>query len=1734
MANKVQPGIIVESFMRIAHETPQKTIVVDSEGSYTCGQLNLYSSKVAHWLIAQGIRQGSVIGILTPRCKEYAALGFGILKAGCAIVTLEEDYPEERREIIIKQADARMVLTVDTLKEILDSDTDDSDICLCDINSTFQIFFTSGSTGKPKGVVKPLAELTYYLNNAVKNELFTSGDISANVVRFSFVAILFALWLPIGYGIPVHVIKQDTISNPASLCDYLKDHHITFSIMTTSYGAMLLNDYNPSLKNVILLGERIQPICNDKVRVLNVYASTEMTWVTSGVIHPGDTHLTAGTPMAGTQVYILDGNQNLLPQGAAGEICISSVSLSSRYLDDPDLNAEKYVCNPFIPGRMMFRSGDLGYFDENGELVVTGRLDNMVKLRGYRVELDGIAHIAARCSGIDKCVCTKIEKGGSQFLCCYYTSAAGTSEEVLKAHLARELPPYMVPDIYMILDRIPLNLNGKIDRKSLPEPEFKTENAVLPATEEERQVLEIVQEMMGLSPVSVTASLISLGLTSIAAMRLAMRLSKELGRSITMPQLMSAPNVRDIAANLSAQVDPGLGQVRWKQEYYPLTDNQLGVYLDWERHREGLQYNTPYVLKLKGGAGPEQCRRNANRLKTAVETIVSAHTYLKSRLSVIDGEVLLQRRDEDHYECTVTCIPDGGLSKGFFQSRVLPFDLFKGPLSRFEMFTCGDEIYLFLDIHHIITDGLSEGRLIAEIFKAYNGEAIEPETFTAFDRALEEQEIKQSDTYSQAKDYYNGLLAGLESTSYPHSTSGLGSGKAGRVRQSLCKTAIEEHCARLGVTASSYLLTVFMEVLKRITREEKVLITTVNSGREHAAMQDIQGFFAKTLPVISADTAAEVQSQLAHSISHECYPLTQMVQSPGIRPEILYAYEGGLFEDVIAPQQNEMEIIPLSIDTAKVPLALTAGPDGEDFNLSIEYDDSLYNEADMRTLLHCIVTLARNYAGADAESENVSLQECPMLTEDEEQRLIALGTGEKLDYDKSKTFIDLFREQAVKTPAAVAVVDKNSQMTYKELDEASDEYAKTVAPGTFVCLELPRVKEFVVAVLGIWKAGSAYVPVDTGYPEDRKMFMRQECDGHALPQPDIAYMIYTSGSTGRPKGVMNTHSGLLNFIHWNNRAFPQHAGTHHIVHSSFSFDATLFDIFCPLAAGATAHIVDEILRHDLDGLASYIRKNRITGMLMTPQVGAGLLLQDDLPLAYLIFGGDRMPKVPAGGIKLYNAYGPTEFTSCSSFYEVKDSQCDNIPIGRSVPNTSAFICDVSGHLLPQGVTGELYLAGPQLALGYYNNPELTDERFVDVTICGRTFKIFKTGDLCRWNADGLLEYIGRIDNQVKLRGFRIELGEIESAALQIEGIRQAVAIVKDGRIVLYYTGDASLDASSFASLPEYMVPSCYVRLEAMPLSPNGKIERKALPEPEYVQEEYIAPQSRIEKLLCKIIENELGLEHIGITDSLRSCGMSSIQAMRLNMQMHTSGLHVTPGIIMKADNVRNLCQCINDGIDHSDVGSWLEGYDTAKPAIVLCCGVNSAEKITRHLPGFKYNIYVLEPIFDAWSDVEELSHEDIVSRYLAEMMQDIHCNISCIMGFSYGGELAYQLAARWNAQTGQKPLVLMGDTVITDKNLLQPVYENEMDAYYYGLQSEFFSKRKRLFVPDYPGPVILISAGKEAPYRSANEQEWKARNTHINIVPVNDTHRGLFLNAEHYDQYLSLIGELPAQKDQDR
>ena len=546
-----------------------------------------------------------------------------------------------------------------------------------------------------------------------------------------------------------------------------------------------------------------------------------------------------------------------------------------------------------------------------------------------------------------------------------------------------------------------------------------------------------------------------------------------------------------------------------------------------------------------------------------------------------------------------------------------------------------------------------------------------------------------------------------------------------------------------------------------------------------------------------------------------------------------------------------------------------------------------------------------------------------MLEKELLERVTALSRGERLCYDSAQTWVDLFIKQARIAPGNTAVAAENGSLSFGELDRLSDRLARALAeaegvqPDEFVAVRMGRVKEFHVAVLAIHKAGAAYMPIDLEYPAERVAYMmedsgarltlteqrvaellesvREDAAFSSRCRPDSrAYMIYTSGSTGKPKGVVIPHRALTNLVHFIAKRWKLSPDSRIALHSNFAFDAAVEDLFPALTVGGTVFVVPESARKDIFEMRDFIAKNRITGGCYSTQFGQLLGADETLDLDYICLSGEAMTSVPQCRGAVYNTYGPTEFAVDATYFELeKGREYAAIPISRPLYNCAAYIVNDKLELLPPGETGELCLSGPQLAEGYWNRPELTAKAFTKLNISAdETADIYRTGDLARWNGEGQLEFCGRIDTQVKLRGFRVELGEVESCAARFPGVRQTAAEVRNNTLCLYYTASGDMDETALAdymaeSLAEYMVPGAFIRLDAMPLTVNGKIDRKALPEPVlHGTLETVAPETGAEMDVVTAMARVLGVKDApGVTHDFFELGGDSIKAIRLVSQL---------------------------------------------------------------------------------------------------------------------------------------------------------------------------------------------------------------------------------------------------------
>ena len=993
---------------------------------------------------------------------------------------------------------------------------------------------------------------------------------------------------------------------------------------------------------------------------------------------------------------------------------------------------------------------------------------------------------------------------------------------------------------------------------------------------------------------------------------------------------------------------------------HPLLQSQLGVFYECLKYPQVKQYNCPCIVPLT----PEV---DLDRVETAMQAIFAARQELRMRFMIDSKGEPRQYVDEDK-KLTVARreMTEAEFEDYAYHGFCRPFDIMgEEPLIRVELVTTAENRYMLVDIHHLVTDGTSYLVLFPQrdLPLAYEGKPLPIQEYGLLEAAEDENARLGDEEYQRAKEVMTAKYAGVDlATLSPRPESPVG--EMGQESAYISRALVDDWSKENGFAPYQVFQAAFSYVLARLLREEKVAYTTVYHGRRDPRVKEAYGMFVRTIPFMMEirkvqtvrEYIASVHTEMKATLKELAYPFTHFCRDLGTQPGISFNFSAlpGWEEEYLFGD-TRCHFVEQDRGDVFYDLLAHIFIVGENYDIRMESSLTMNSRKTMRMMADAIkATMEHMMARPDDAIDSI-----PIVSDEEAGRIIKIGTGKDIDVDLSKTFANLFTEQARRTPDAPAVVDRDGQLTYAEMDRYSNALARQlidfgVKPDDFVCVMLDRFKEFPLAVLSIHKAGAAYTPLDFEYPNERLSYMLENSESRVLitshdvleakqaegdlntaaartffiddfmkevpevepidlSRPDgLAYVIYTSGSTGKPKGAMLHQAGLRNFIAVVVDMEHLTAADRVSGHRSFSFDAHIEDMYPVLTLGGSFHIMPTEIRKDLNAIRQFLIDHQITGGGYSTAMTSLLLNTfDDLPIRFTTGGGEKMDGVYSDHIEIINVYGPTECTDDTSYYSIAPGQrVENIPIGQSVANNWNFIVDTAGHLVPQGVAGELCFAGIQVGRGYWRLPERTAKSFVDCPFVkedrwGRSVRMYHTGDLCRWNEDGQIEYLGRIDTQVKLRGFRIELGEIESKALNIEGVRQAATEVKkvagNEHLVLYYTlaEDSVLTdeeirkALAGSSLAEYMVPDTYMRLDTMPMTPNLKINRKALPLPEIKRmNEYVEPEGETEKLFCRIFSEVLEIPEVGATDDFFEIGGTSLNAIMVIVEASKQGVQI--------------------------------------------------------------------------------------------------------------------------------------------------------------------------------------------------------------------------------------------------
>jgi len=1560
---------VVELFRETARELPDALCLVYKERRFSYAEVDRITDNLAGRLLDFGIKKNSIVGVLIPRCEYMLLASLGILKAGAAYLPLDPAYPAERLKLMLSDSGAELLIAEASLCGILDNDTAIPVLKTCEIpglpvysgtlplpipEDLFVILYTSGSTGTPKGVM--FAHSNTMVTAAWERDFYALGpgcSVTA-YASYGFDANVFDTYATITSGAALHIIADDIRLDLLALQRYYNENRITHSTMTTQVGRQFaLLEGTKTLRCLSVAGEKLTPLSPpDSFDLYNLYGPTEGSILVSGFrVDSLYKDVPIGKAIDNVKLYVTDPCGRLLPPGAAGELWITGPHVTKGYRNNPEKTAAAYCSNPFCQKagyERSYRTGDIVRLMGDGNIQFIGRRDGQIKVRGFRIELKEVEEIIHRFEGIkDATVAAFDDPSGGKYLAAYVVSDKEISIEALNAFIRSEKPAYMVPAVTMQIDSIPLNQNHKVDKKRLPRPERKAENAALPENGRQRQIFDLAAEVIGNSGFGIDTDLFDAGLTSIGVLRLNVELSRAFDAVIRLTDFKEHNTVRKLAEFLIGKTQPKEHDVL---PDYPITQTQKGVFVECSMNCDSTAYNIPMLLKADDSLDPE-------KLKRSVCTAINAHPYLKTTLFAdADGEIRAKRRDADDAE--VLLIRSQSLPST--EKLVRPFSLLNSPLYRAAVYETPEGLYLFLDFHHIVFDGTSAAVLLADVEQAYGGAEPEKEAYSGFEVALSEEKDRASEKLTEAKAYYDSVFLGCETECLPQKTASNNNPlSACETRTDRFRAEVREWCEKNKLTPNALFVSAFGFALSRFTALNDVVFTTVYHGRSDSRLLRTTAMLVKTLPVLvrageresTVSLASRTQEQLLGSMTNDVYSFAEVAKEYNIRSDIIFAYQGDLFRfDTLCGKPAQL--LPISADAPKAPITVTVEEDGDLLSYRAEYRGDLYSAAFMESFLDAFATAVRSFCEKDSTAKISLLSE-------QAEKVIAANNLTEAPYENIPVH-RLFERLSQRHPDRIAAADSSRELTYARLNALANRTAHALIrqglkTGGVVGIMLERTVDIYVVQLGILKAGGAFLGILPNYPDERVDFCLRDSQSvfvittddileskaslfaedkkyraltlrtllteERTDNPDLnistdnlAYCIYTSGTTGNPKGVMIGHHNLAAFVQQESSAafhyYGSGGGSVSLAMSSFSFDMSLFEGLVFLLNGKTVVIASEREIHDPAALSKLAKDRNVDCFTATPSLYMNYL---DIPVfrevlanaKSIMAGAEAFPAALYNSLRtiapqavIMNGYGPSECTICSSIKLLNGEE--EITIGRPISNTAYYVTDPFGNLLPPYACGELIICGAIVGHGYIGLPEKNSASFFRLN----GLPAYHSGDLARIVENGEAQCIGRMDDQIKLRGFRIELGEIERCICAFKGIKQSKVIVRNNGsedyLAGFFTAEKKIDVAALTAhmketLTYYMVPDVLMQLDAMPLTINGKLDKKALPETRGENRKSRSgrkPKRSLEAELCELFGNVLSVEDYCADDNFFEMGGTSLSAAKVIMQLMAKDIKV--------------------------------------------------------------------------------------------------------------------------------------------------------------------------------------------------------------------------------------------------
>lgn len=1611
---------IINIFEDQVQKYPNNLALLYKDEQYTYKELNSIVNKLARYLAEKNVQKNDIVGVCMNKNSWFIISILAIQKLGAAYLPMHPDYPEDRINYILSDSNSKLLITDQSISSSITvlknpnklklSEYDDSNL---NINFTSDnlcyVIYTSGSTGKPKGVMLThynLINFVYNLNDCFNNK-FSPADNCLSVANIAFDASVQEIFTPLCFGATLVLYPKNTLTNIPLLCDILEKNHITFSFLPPNILEDIFNFIykNKTAFEINKLSVGVEAIknstlnnfykLNKNIEIVNGYGPSEATICSTFFVYKYDKSnniVPIGYPLKNNKIFILNRFNKLQPVGMPGELCITGKNVSLGYLNNNDLTHKSFISLPNFSNSKIYKTGDICYWMENGCINFIGRKDSQIKFRGHRIELSEIANCVKNIDEVSNAYTLLMDINNVPSLCLYVVSNnKKITSEYIHDYLTNKLAFYMIPTHIIILKKFPLTKSGKIDKRALPKDFYNTTNIVKPLSKTEKELHDMICELLNLQSISVTDNYLDLGMDSLLSIRFSLKIYDLYKKNITVTDLFKYNTISSLANHLNNLNNSENFLEIEKHPFkvnYELSSAQKRIYYASKASKNNsLLYNVSGGLLFTG-------LLNIDKVNNIFNTLIKKHSSFRTYFK-IENNVPMQFVDEN-VTINVNAYNHDKMSENDLQDLVdnfpKAFDLDFAPLLRVELHYFDNSSILLVDSHHIIMDGTSLSLLIKEFCDLYNNEnKVYENTIDYTDFSITENEFISSNKIIPIKNYWYKRYSDFEipviNLPYDFSKSEIKTYNGKKLYFKFSKSLFEnlgKLSNKLDISNYMIFLASLYLLLYKYSGQENLIIGSPIESRNNSKLNNIIGNFVNNIALnlnINPELTVknfilEVKNSVLDALSNQPYPYDLLIKDLKIPSnsslfDVVLAYQNEMDYTKIRVNDDKVEMLLADTKTSKFDLTFEVVP--STFNINIEYNSDLFKKETIESLYDHFIYILETIS----KKLTTKIKNFDIITEKENMLLSEFNNTEETINDD--TVMTLFEEQARLNPDNIALICDDKKLTYDELNKKSNSLAHLliengVKPNDIVCIMTNRSLETIVCMLGILKAGAAFLNVDPTYPIERTQYYLSDCKAqyvltqrslkdtvkqikncieidldnefynynlenpYVIVQPtDLSYVIYTSGSTGTPKGVMLNQIGFINMAKAMTKVldYLKEGNKHCLVSvTSTPFDIFVYEIIVSLTHGLKVLLANNAEHRNPLLLDALIKKYGGDVMTVTPSL---MKINYDNRLSpsalsnikHMVFGGEPLSekfvqdlRELSKDVTIYNIYGPSEITILSNVQNLNGQ--DKITIGPPIMNTQIHILDKNGNRVPIGVVGEIYISGIQVGSGYIGKPEMTRQKFL--TNKFGSGKMYKSGDIGRWTFDGKVQCLGRVDNQIKLRGLRIELGEIEGKMETINGVISSVVnkFEFNGKEVLcgYYVTDKNSDITEQfvkdflrKNLPYYMIPTYIVHLNEMPYTINRKIDRKALPKPDFSNlfknsstEEILTIE---EEQLLNIWKKILNLENISINDNFFDIGGDSISAINMQLEAMKSGFNFEYSDIFNYPTIKSLSSTDN-------------------------------------------------------------------------------------------------------------------------------------------------------------------------------------------------------------------------------